>query len=200
MVRCHVTLEKSSKNYISLFGGKPARGLPTLPLTSTRAVTAHFPRVGRQVRTASANSKCEIYLRESLAGGGRRGVWFAKRCHSITDHRIDCKLKMKIANSNLLLCYLNKICIILTGGLWQASANLYSGGRLKREPEPVASPQSTILHSTVQASPFWRKEVSHSNTRGTVRLCSFPLKLLLHIVYIFNILCGLEVIISRRLQ
>jgi hypothetical protein len=28
-VRSQVTSEKSSKNYISLFGGKPARGLPT---------------------------------------------------------------------------------------------------------------------------------------------------------------------------
>jgi hypothetical protein len=73
MVRCHVTLEKSSKQYISLFGGTPARGLPTPLPTSTRAVTAHFPRVGQQVRTASANRKCEIYLRESLAGGGEEG-------------------------------------------------------------------------------------------------------------------------------
>jgi hypothetical protein len=40
------------------------------------------------------------------------------------------KLKTKIANTILLLYYLNKICLILTGGLWQALANLYSGGRL----------------------------------------------------------------------
>ncbi len=56
-----------------MFGGTPARGLPTPLPTSTRAVTAHFPRVGQQVRTASANRKCEIYLRESLAGGGEEG-------------------------------------------------------------------------------------------------------------------------------
>ncbi len=83
--------------------------------------------------TASENRKCEIYLRESLAGGGRRAGWFAKRCHSITDHQIhqiNCKLKTKKANTILLLCYLYKICLILTGGLWQALANLYSGGRL----------------------------------------------------------------------
>jgi hypothetical protein len=52
--RCQVTSEKSSKNYISLFGGKPARRLPTPPPTSPRAVTAHFTRVGRQVGSASA--------------------------------------------------------------------------------------------------------------------------------------------------
>jgi len=70
MARCQVTSEKSSKNYISLFGGKPARGLPTPPPTSPRAVTAHFTRVGWQ----SASWMCEIYTRESLGGGGEGGV------------------------------------------------------------------------------------------------------------------------------
>ncbi len=35
--------------------------------------------------------------------------------------------------------------------------------------------QSTILHSTGNTS-VWMKVVGHSNTRGTVRPCSFPLK------------------------
>jgi hypothetical protein len=71
-------------------------------------------------------------------------------------------------------------------------------GGYKREPEPMASPQSTILHSTGNTSV--KKEVGHSNTRGTVRLCSIPVEILLHIVYIFNILWGLKVINSRSLQ
>ena len=70
MARCQVTSKKSSKNYISLFGGKPARGLPTPPPTSPRAVTAHFPRVGRQVRTASARFTCENHSREGRREGG----------------------------------------------------------------------------------------------------------------------------------
>jgi hypothetical protein len=69
MARCHVTLEKSSKNYISLFGGKPAKGLPTPPPTSLRAVTAHFPHVKRQVRTASARFTCENHSQEGGEGG-----------------------------------------------------------------------------------------------------------------------------------
>jgi hypothetical protein len=69
LVRCHVTSEKSSKNYISLFNGKPARGLPTPPPTSPRAVTAHFPRVGRQVRFASARFTCENHSWEGGEGG-----------------------------------------------------------------------------------------------------------------------------------
>ncbi len=37
-------------------------------------------------------------------------------------------------------------------------------------------PQSTTLHSTGNISVL-TKEVGHSNTGGTVRLCSFPLKI-----------------------
>ncbi len=121
-----------------------------------------------------------------------------KRCHSLTDHRIDCKLKTKIANTILLLCYLDKICLILTGGLCKLLRIYNVEGGYKREPEPVTSPQSTTLQSTGNTSV--KKEVGHSNTRGTVRLCSFPAEILLHIVHIFNILCGLKVINSRRLQ
>jgi hypothetical protein len=42
--RSQVTLEKTSKNYISLFGGMPARGLSTPPPTPPRADIAHFTR------------------------------------------------------------------------------------------------------------------------------------------------------------
>ncbi len=159
--RCQVTLEKSSKNYISLFGRKPARGLPTPPphLSGSHYHTFYMWWV------ASATSTRKILSR------GRAG-WFAKRCHSLTDHRINCKLKTKIANTILLLCYFDKICLSLTGGLWQALANLYSEESYKREPEPAGGPQSTTLHSTVNTSV--KMEVCHSNTHGIVRLCSFP--------------------------
>jgi hypothetical protein len=72
MARCQITSEKSSKNHISLFDGKPARGLPTPPPppTSPQAVTAHFPCVGRQVRTASARFTCENHSREGRGEGG----------------------------------------------------------------------------------------------------------------------------------
>jgi hypothetical protein len=66
MARCQVTSEKSAENCISLFGGKPAGGLPTPLPTSLRAITAHFSHVGRQ----SASGMCENYSRESLAGEG----------------------------------------------------------------------------------------------------------------------------------
>ncbi len=127
-----------------------------------------------------------------LRSDGRQS---ASWCHSLTDHRINCKLKTKIANTILLLRYLDQICLILIGGFWQASQIYIVEGGYKRELEPVSSPQTATLHSTGNTSV--KKEVSHSNTRGIVRLCSIPTEILLHI---FNILCGLKVISSRRLQ
>jgi hypothetical protein len=92
-------------------------------------------------------------LAEFTRGGWGRGLGKnAKRCHSLTDHRINCKLKTKIANTIQLLCYLDKICLPPSGGLCQASAFLYSEKIYKREPEPAASPQSTTLSSTVNTS------------------------------------------------
>ncbi len=98
--------------------------------------------------TASANRKCEIYSRESLAEEGG-----------------ECKLKTKIANTILLLCYFDKICLILTDGLWKLRQIYIVEGGYKSKPEPVASPQSTLPHSTGNTSV--KKEVGHSNTRGT---------------------------------
>ncbi len=71
--RSQVTSEKSSQNYISLFGGKPARGLPTPPPPPLREPLPHISQV--------ANFMYKIYLLESLAGEGGRSGWFAKWWH-----------------------------------------------------------------------------------------------------------------------
>jgi hypothetical protein len=68
--KSHVTSEKSSKNYISLCEGKPAKGLPT---PSPHPSASHY-RTFYTWWTASANRKCEIYSRDLLAGGGGGGV------------------------------------------------------------------------------------------------------------------------------
>jgi hypothetical protein len=68
--RSQVTLEKSSKNYISLFGGKPARGLPTPPPTPPRREIAHFTHG----EPAKCNPQVRFLLARFALGGGERGV------------------------------------------------------------------------------------------------------------------------------
>jgi hypothetical protein len=115
------------KNFISLFGGKPARGLPTPPPTSLPAVTAHFPHVELQVRTASARFTCENHLQE---GGGEGGVI----CETVPfDNRSLDQLQTQNQDSqhySAPLLFRQDFSISFTGGLWQALANLYCGGRL----------------------------------------------------------------------
>jgi hypothetical protein len=138
-------MEKSSKNCISLFDEKPARETHATPTPPRREIT-HLTHG----ECASAMGKRNFYSRDWLMenGGGGNTKW----CHSLTDHRVNCKLKTKIANTILLLCYLNKMCLSPSGGLWQASALLYSERIYTREPEPAASPQLTTLRSTVNTS------------------------------------------------
>jgi hypothetical protein len=88
----------------------------------------------------------------------------------------------------LLLPYVDKICLILTGEPGHALAYLYREARLYKGARAVSLSQSTTLHSTGNTF-VCVKEVSHSNTRGTVRALFFPAQIYCcTIVYIFNIL------------
>jgi hypothetical protein len=73
----------------------------------------------------------------------------------------------------------------------------------KRPAKTTHLSQSATLHSTGNISAEVREnknKAGHSSTRGTVSsLLFFPLKVLLHTVYIFNIFTWTEVIDSRRL-
>ncbi len=149
MVRCQVTSEKSSKNYISLFGGKPARGLPTPAPTPPRAVTAHFTRVGRKVRAG-----CARFTRgnRSRGRGEREVIW--ETVPFVNGSWDQLQTQTKVSNTILLLLYLEKICLILTDGFWQASANLYSGGRLYVKGSRSQWPALSRLHCILQATPL----------------------------------------------
>ncbi len=95
---------------------------------------------------------------------------------------------MKVDSDVLLLSYLDKIYLILTGELWRALASLYSEARLYKEARVASLSQSTTLHSTGKISVL-TKEVGHSSTRGTVRALFFPAQIYCcTIVYISNIL------------
>ena len=88
----------------------------------------------------------------------------------------------------LLLSYLDKIGLSLTGEAGQASVYLYSEARLYKGARAASLSQSTTLHSTGNTS-VCVKEVGHSNTRGIVRVLFFPAQIYCcTIVYIFNIL------------
>jgi hypothetical protein len=69
MARCQITSEKSSKNHISLFDGKPARGLPTPPPPPPLPLPHIFHVL---------DGKCEPQVRDLLAsitrGRGEGGV------------------------------------------------------------------------------------------------------------------------------
>ncbi len=108
-------------------------------------------------------ANCELDVRDLLAGitrggGGGGAGWFAKRCHSITDHWINCKLKTNIANTILLLRYFDKVCLILTSGFWQASANLYRGGRLLKGAGASGQP-------SVDYTAFYRQHLCEEGSR-----------------------------------
>jgi hypothetical protein len=73
----------------------------------------------------------------------------------------------------------------------------------KRPAETARLSQSVPLHSTSNISAedsVYKNKASHNSTFGTVSsLLFFPLKELLHNVYIFNIFMWTEVIDSRCL-
>ena len=76
----------------------------------------------------------------------------------------------------LLLSYLDKIGLSLTVEAGQALAFLYSEARLYKGPRLAGLSQSATTRSTGNIS-MWIQKVGHSNTRGTVSSCSFPLKI-----------------------
>ncbi len=59
--------------------------------SAQRNRTFHTWRAGR------CDPRTRFLLEEFTRGGGRRGGKHVKRCHSLTDHRMNCKLKTKIA-------------------------------------------------------------------------------------------------------
>jgi hypothetical protein len=135
---------------------------------SWQVATADFPRGG---------GKCASCRRRGN-WPWRLAIWRGEGGLIQFDNGLSDLRPMKMDNDVLLLCYLDKIRLTLTGDLWQALASWYiEGEAIQYKGARMATcPQSTTLHSTGNIS-VWTKEVGHSNTRGTVRLCSFPLKL-----------------------
>ncbi len=101
----------------------------------------------------------------------------------------------------LLLIALANCAYLLFTCLSGENGILYSEGRAyKWAPKLVASPQLTALHPTGNISAedsVHKNQVGHNSTPGIVNpLLFFPLRLLLHKVYISNILFGLRFLIQ----
>ncbi len=185
--RCQVSFEKSSKNY-SHCENEPSQAkciASPLPhhLVNWRMFLAGFPRGGPESTKFIRHGDPPLL--------GERAGWSVVWYNSITDWKFSAQFKVKMDSDVLLLSYLDKICLVLTGELWRALACLYCEARLYIA-RAVSLSQSTTLHSTGNNS-VWTKEVGHSKTRGTVRALFFPAQIYCCTkVYISNILWRLK--------
>ncbi len=143
-------MEKSSKNLISVFGEKPARGLPKPPPTSPSRETAEFTRGKNTIPGRGRGIRTRIWDTEKGGGGVGNN---AKLNNSLTEQHFNARFQTKIAITFLLLIAVTKCAYLLLASLASKNHVLYSEGRAyKREPELAASPQSTTLHSTGNTS------------------------------------------------
>jgi hypothetical protein len=115
------------------------------PPTSSQVATADFPHGEGKCASCRRQGNLPWRLASLMGEGGMI-------CGLITDYRIGPKFNMKMDNDVLLLCYLDKIRLTLTGNLWRALVSLYSEGRLYKGARTATHSQSTTLHSTGNTS------------------------------------------------
>ncbi len=175
-----------------MFGGKPARGLPKPP--PPPPYRAWNWRLSHVEKRQIESPKCQNGLPEWYTGVGGGGQF---RHFSINQQRSNisrCFFHTEMCVSFPLLIAVSN-CAHLLSACCEEEDGVYIY-IYKRTPKLVTSPQSTTLHFTGNISAedsVYKNKVGHNNTRGIVSsLLFFPLKLLLHKVYISNILCGLR--------
>jgi hypothetical protein len=186
------------KKLIPVFGEKPARGLPKSPPPPRTAPGLVDSHTWRKHHIESPRRQIRPPKWDAGVGEGGGGRKF--RAFQITQQRSNisrCFFHTMVCIPFLLLIAVAYCAHLLSTCLAGENGALYCEGRAyKRVPKLVASPQSTALHSTGNISAedsVYKNKVGHNSTRGIVSpLLFFPLKLLLHKVYISNILCGLR--------
>ncbi len=134
-----------------------------------RVFFAGFPR--GDTRSAKIIRRFDPPFR--MAKIGERAGWSAVWYSSLTGWEKSAQFKLKMVSDVLLLSYLNKIGLSLTGEAGQASAYLYSEARLYKGASLALLSQSATTRSTGNVS-VGVKKVCHSNTRGTVSSLFFP--------------------------
>ena len=134
-----------------------------------RVFSADLPRGGAR----SARIIWRFFSPLRMAKIGERARWSAVWSSSLTGWEKSAQFKLKMVNDVLLLSYLDKIGLSLTGEAGQASAYLYGEVRLYKGASLALLSQSATTRSTGNIS-VGVKKVSHSNTRGTVSSLFFP--------------------------
>ena len=136
-----------------------------------RVFSADLPR--GEARSARIIRRFDPPFR--MAKIGERAGWSAVWYSSLTGWEKSAQFKLKMVRDVLLLSYLDKIGLSLTGEAGQASSYLYSEGRLYKGARLAPLSQSTTTPSTGNIS-VGVKKVGHSNARGTVSSLFFPVK------------------------
>ncbi len=160
------------KKLYFLVSRKPARGLPTQSPPPLRKLPPHiFPVVDGKVRFAVATFTRGIHSREGR--GESEVICETMPFNNGSWDRLQTQHKDRQRYSAPLLFRQD-----LSNSYWWLMANF--GGFIWWS-EAIKGSQSlqlalSRLHHIQQATFLWTKEVGHSNTCGTVRLCSFPLK------------------------
>jgi hypothetical protein len=137
-------MEKSLKNLISLFGEKPARGLPKpTPHPTTSRIRGKRADAGRGRKIQMRNWDVEN------GGGGNN----AKRSHSSMGQHFDAGFQMKIVNTFLLLIALTKSAYLLLASMASKTRILYSESKAYKW-SPSWQPALSRLHYIQQATPL----------------------------------------------
>jgi hypothetical protein len=111
--RSQVNMEKSSKNLISVFGEKPARGLPKPPPTPPCRESAKFVHGENAIPDADAESRSGIGTRRKGKGEENN----AKLNNSSTEQHFGAIFYTKIDIPFLLLILLTKCAYLLLASL-----------------------------------------------------------------------------------
>ncbi len=172
----------------------PKRHTPSGEL-KWRVFSAGFPR--GDTRSARIIHRFDPPFR--MAKIGERAGWSAVWYSSLTGWEKSAQFKLKMVSDVLLLSYLNKIGLSLTGEAGQASAYLNSEARLYKGASLalVSVGYHTFYRQHLRGGKESRPQQHTWNSEFFVLSCS---KYLLHLVYIFNILWRLKVKVSRHLQ
>ncbi len=170
-----------------MFGGKPARGQPKPPPPPVWRPDLATPPRGERPNLVTKTPKWTARMRlPSGGGGGGNSPTFqiTQQWNNISR----CLFHTKVCIPYPLLIAVSKFAHLLSTWRKEKSGTYYS------ETEPINrrqiwSPGLSRLHSILQATSLRRTVYTRTKSATTTHV---PLKLLLHKVYISNILCGLR--------